>query len=121
LLLGHNKANTSGLTTVAFQSGARHYQVLGASYDSFGAKSAGHAGSLDVRGKVKLLDVTDPWRPVVVASGLTLRVTATDVGFFGKDAAAITLTNGEKLLFSSDWTGAKTAETQVSHGTVTIL
>jgi len=46
-------------------------------------------------------------------------VTATDRGLLGsRDSLAITLWNGNVLLFSSDWTGAKTQELTLAAGNV---
>jgi hypothetical protein len=108
LALAHIKAlsTTTGVSVVTFQSGGKRYQILGTGFDSFGAR----AGALDVRGKATLYD-----NGRVVASGLTLRVTAHG------SAVAITLLDGEKLVFSSEWTGAKTEEKSLFRGAVLIV
>jgi hypothetical protein len=118
LALAH-VGNTSGATLVTFQSGGRSYQIRSTKVESFGAKTAGHLSTLDYRGKAELVDVTDLWRPKTVASGLTLRVTG-KAELLGKDAAAITLRGGEKLLLSSEWTGAQTTELQLKGSVVVI-
>jgi hypothetical protein len=118
LALAHVKS-TSGATLVTFQSGGRRYQIRSAKVESFGAKTAGQLSTLDYRGKAELVDVTDHWRPRTVATGLTLRVTS-KAELFGKDAASITLLSGEKLLLSSEWTGARTTELPLK-GTVVVI
>jgi hypothetical protein len=61
---------------------------------------------------VGLYDLNDPFRPI--ATGLSLRVTANG----GK--TAFTLTEGDKLLFSSDWSGAKTQEIPLTQGKINV-
>jgi hypothetical protein len=113
---------TTGLATVTFQSGGRRYEIRSTGIDSFGARAGGGAGVLEWRSQAGLFDVTDPRRPVAVGTGLTLRLTATDhKPLTSKDSLGITLTDGERLLFSSDWTGAKTPEINLSSGTISIL
>jgi Metallo-peptidase family M12B Reprolysin-like/Putative Ig domain len=105
VLASHNNSRTSGLAYVQFQSGGRQYLAHGTAFESFGAKTS---GVVDTRAKVSLVDITDA--PAQVASGLTLRVTTSG----GK--TAVTLLQGDKLLFSSDWTGARTQETSLRSG-----
>jgi len=58
---------------------------------------------------------------VTVANGLTVRLTGSDGLFGGTDALAITLMRGESLVFSTDWTGARTTEIPVTNGNLVIL
>lgn len=120
LLVGHsrNGSTTTGLATMSFHSGGKRYQIIGTGFQSFGARTSGHPDVLDLRSRATLVDVTDPWHPAPVATGLTLRVTGTDGG---QDAIGITLMDGERLLFSSDWTGTSTAELPVSTGNLIII
>jgi hypothetical protein len=75
----------------------------------------------DLRSKANLSDVTDPANPISVGGGLTLQLTATDRGEPGSgDSLAITLWNGNTLLFSSDWTGARTQELNLAGGNLVI-
>ncbi len=105
-LLVHNDAKTKGLSTLKFRSGGREYVAFGNGVESFGAKTS---GSLDVRTKVLLSDVTSG-QAMFVAANVTLRVTQT-----GRNVS-VTLLQGDKLLFSSDWTGAKTQEIPLATG-----
>ena len=112
----------TGLATLTFQSGGRRYEIRSTGVDSFGARVGGGPDVLEWRSRAGLFDVTDARRPVAVGTGLTLRLTATDRGLLSsKDSLGLTLTDGEKLLFSSDWTGTKTQEINVSSGTILIL
>ncbi|MFC5101064.1 M12 family metallo-peptidase [Kibdelosporangium philippinense] len=105
-LLMHNDAKTKGLSTLKFRSGGRDYVAFGNGVESFGAKTS---GSLDVRSKVLLSDVTTG-QAMFVAADVTMRVTQT-----GRDVS-VTLLQGDTLLLSSDWTGAKTRETPLTTG-----
>lgn len=105
-LLVHNNAKTTGLNTLKFRSGGREYLAFGNAVESFGAKPQ---GSVDLRAKVLLSDVTSG-KAKFVAAGVELRVTQT-----GRNVA-LTLMQGEKLLFSSNWTGAKTQESPLTTG-----
>jgi reprolysin-like metallo-peptidase family M12B/putative Ig domain-containing protein len=110
LFLANARSTTLGLATLTFQSGGKRYQIRDARFDSFGAKTSGVSGTLDLRGQAGIYDATGH----LVASG-TLLLTA------HANTVAITLLDGSKLLFSSDWTGAKTQEAPISRGTIFIL
>jgi len=119
LLVGHNRFNsvTTGLATATFHSGGKRFLITGLGFDSFGARS-GRPSIVDLRTSATLLDITDPLRPDTVATGLSLRITGTDTH---PDSLALTLMRGEQLLFSSDWTGARSTEIPVSAGNLVIL
>jgi hypothetical protein len=56
-----------------------------------------------------------------VAGGLTLTATVTDRGSPGRDdTVGVTLWRGGELLFSSDWSGAGTAEARLVGGNLTV-
>jgi hypothetical protein len=58
---------------------------------------------------------------MLVESGLTLQVTATDRGEPGRqDSLAITVWDGTALVFSSDWTGAETRQTVLAGGNLIV-
>ncbi|SDW74686.1 Putative Ig domain-containing protein [Amycolatopsis xylanica] len=115
LVLAHANAKTSGLGTVTFQSGGKRYQVLASAFDSFGAKASLQSGSLDLRAKATLKEGSR-----VVGFGLTLRVTASGGLLGSHGAASVSLYDGEKLLFSSEWTGASTASVPLTGGAVLV-
>jgi hypothetical protein len=110
LLLAHVRSTTLGLATLSFQSGGKRYQIRDARFDSLGAKTSGVSGTLDLRGQAGIYDANGR----LVASG-TLLLTA------HANTVAITLLDGNKLLFSSDWTGAKTQEAPISRGTIFVV
>jgi hypothetical protein len=65
--------------------------------------------------------VTDPLSVVLVGSGLTVQVTATDRGEPERnDSLAVTLWDGATLLFSSNWTGAGTAQIGLGGGNLVV-
>nr|WP_042196394.1 M12 family metallo-peptidase [Kibdelosporangium sp. MJ126-NF4] len=109
-LLVHNNAKTIGLNTLRFTSGGREFLAFGNAVESFGAKTS---GSLDLRAKVLLSEISNG-QATFVAANVELRVTQT-----GRDVA-VTILQGEKLLFSSEWTGAKTQEIPLKTGGVLI-
>jgi hypothetical protein len=117
VLAGHSKpsSTTTGLATANFQSGGRRYQIVGTGFESFGART-GHPSILDLRTRATLVDVTDPWHPTPVTTGLTLRITGSS-----PNSLAITLMQANRLLFSSNWTGTTTTEIPASSGTLIIL
>jgi hypothetical protein len=109
----------SGSATVRFRSGDRTYEIRGTALESIGVSAS--AGIADLRAKADLYDVTDPRHPTLVAGGSTLQVTATDRGERGRnDSLAVTLWDGATLLFSSDWTGAGTAQTNLAGGNLVV-
>ena len=71
-----------------------------------------------MRATATLFDVTT--KQVKLATGLRLHVTATDGLAESDDAIGITLWDGNKLLFSSNWSGGDTAEQRLSTGTIKV-
>jgi hypothetical protein len=117
---GKNGKNLSGHVIVQFESGGRVYQIRSTALESLGL-SSGTTAKTDLRSKANLSDVTDPANPISVGVGLTLQLTATDRGEPGSgDSLAITLWNGNTLLFSSDWTGIRTQELNLAGGNLII-
>jgi hypothetical protein len=117
VLAVHSRSGAStGLATVRFRSGGRHYQAVG-EVESIGVRAGGSA-AFDLRGEVTLVDITNPRRPASVESELTLGVTGARGG---SDTLAVTLMKAERLLFSSDWTGARTQEIPVTNGGFLII
>jgi hypothetical protein len=100
----------TGLSIVTFTHGGKRYQIRSLGVESFGSKG----GALDARSKAALFDASGHQ----VASGLTLRVTGT-AGHPG--TLAFTLSEGDTLLFSSGWNGARTQEAPLSCGIFLIV
>ncbi|HZM83731.1 MAG TPA: M12 family metallo-peptidase [Candidatus Limnocylindrales bacterium] len=113
--------NPSGQAAILFQSGNRSFVLSANDVDSLGVITSGGTDKADMRSTATLVDVTDLLHPVVVGSGLTLQMTATDRGQPGRDdSLAITLWDGDTLLFSSDWTGARTQEIALGGGNLIV-
>ncbi|TCO57362.1 M12 family metallo-peptidase [Actinocrispum wychmicini] len=104
--VGHIWSTTSGFASLTFRSGGSWYQIRDTRFDSFGAKGS----TLDIRGRATIVDMAGN----TVASG-TLQLTAQG------NAVAITLLDGDKLLFSSDWTGAITQQDRLAPGSILII
>ncbi|MEE6257384.1 M12 family metallo-peptidase [Plantactinospora sonchi] len=123
LLLAQTRIGVdAGLADVRFRSGGRRYELRSTGVESFGARRVAGADRIDLRAGATLVDVTDARRPVTVATGLTLHVTGTDRGLLtGRDSLAVTVLDGDRLLFSTDWTGLRTGELNLSAGTVLVL
>jgi hypothetical protein len=122
VLVAQTRLGGTGTTVLSFRSEGRRYEIRGFGLDSFGVRSSGGTDRLDLRTRAGLYDVTDPRRPVTVATGLTLRITGTDRDLLGgRDSVGITLTEGDRLLLSSDWTGLTTQEINLTSGTLLVL
>ena len=77
-------------------------------------------GRADSRWTARLIDVTNPLKPTTVAGNLALQVAVTDKRDGSGDSIAITLWDGNALLFSSSWTGSRTVEQLLAAGTITV-
>jgi hypothetical protein len=130
-----NLKNLQGHANLLFRAGGHTYQIKSTAIDSLGIsfkKSQGNSscsgpvsstcyGVADFRTKANLTDVTDPLAPVSLGGNLTLQITLTDRGEPGSsDTIAITLWNGNKLLFSSSWNGGKTVEQVLGGGNMVV-
>ncbi|MEV0733021.1 M12 family metallo-peptidase [Polymorphospora sp. NPDC050346] len=107
--------NTSGKLVgkvlVGYRSGDKRYKFQGSELLSYGAEKGRTSRVAQARYNVSLFDLSTPQNPVEVATGLTLRVAATDNGGPGRrDTVSITVWDGERLLFSSDWNGTVSEE-----------
>lgn len=95
----------------------RTYQVQSTAVSSYG----GASGIAAVVATANLSDVTDPRRPILLATGLRLNVSLTDRGSPGSnDSIAFSLWGTGGLYFSSDWTGLGTAEDKLKSGNLTL-
>jgi hypothetical protein len=129
-----NLKNLQGHANLRFSSGGRMYELKSTAADSLGLAlrtSSGGAcagppsptcfGLADFRSKANLIDVTDPSHPVTVAGNLTLQLTVTDKGDPGSsDSIGVTAWSGNKLVFSSEWNGAKTIEGLLDGGNTVV-
>jgi hypothetical protein len=131
---GKNMSNLKGHLSTTYRAGGRTYEIKSTAVDSLGIalKTAGGAacagppsstcfGLADFRSKANLTDITDPLHPVALVGGLSLQVTLTDKGSPGtNDTIGITLWNGSTLVFSSEWSGARTIEGPLDGGNTVV-
>jgi hypothetical protein len=112
-----NRKNIQGHVNIVFRAGGHTYQIKSTAVDSFGIAQR----NANFRSKANLTDITNPLAPVSVAGNLTLQLTLTDNGDPGSsDTIGVTLWNGNKLLFSSQWNGARTVEQLLSGGNLVV-
>jgi hypothetical protein len=113
ILATQGRNSSAGVVAANFTSGGRNYLVVSTAIQSLGVSGA----KADLRATAKLVDVTDLAHPSIVGTGLTLQMSATDRSLLGsRDSLAITLWSGNTLLFSSDWSGARTQELTLGGG-----
>jgi hypothetical protein len=129
-----NQKNLQGHVNVIFRQAGHTYQIKSTALDSLGIalKTANNKacsgppspdcfGVADFRSKANLTDVTDPNNPVSLGGNLTLQVTMTDEGEPGSnDTIGVTLWDGNKLVFSSEWRGSKTLEMVLGGGNLVV-
>jgi hypothetical protein len=116
-----NLKNLQGHVNIVFRKDGHTYQIKSTAINSLGITPRPSGGVADFRSKANLSDVTNPLAPVSLGGNLTLQVTMTDKGEPGSnDTIGITLWNGNALLFSSEWTGAKTQEEPLDGGNLVV-
>jgi hypothetical protein len=129
-----NSKNLQGHANIIFRRGGNTYQIKSTAISSLGIAlktpsgavcsgppSATCFGLADLRTKANLTDVTDPLNPISLGGNLSLQVKVTDKGEPGSsDTIGITLWQGNTLLFSSEWTGAKTLEMLLGGGNLVV-
>ncbi|HLO34269.1 MAG TPA: Ig domain-containing protein, partial [Anaerolineales bacterium] len=114
-----NLKNFQGHVSVIFRKDGKTYQIKSTAINSLGIDAS--SGIANFRSKASLSDVTDPLAPISLGGNLTLQVTMTDAGEPGSnDTIGVTLWDGSKLLFSSEWTGAKTLEQLLGGGNLVV-
>ncbi|MFV2013166.1 MULTISPECIES: hypothetical protein [unclassified Micromonospora] len=101
-----------GKVLVGYRSGDQRYKFQGNVLESYGSYALGSGpATAQLRYQVTLFDLSTPQQPVAVATGLTMRVSATLVSGPGQlDQIGITVWDGDTLMFSSSWTGTATEE-----------
>jgi hypothetical protein len=79
-------------------------------------------GRSDMRWTASLVDTAKPRKPITLATNLALQVMGADRAdrHGSGDTIAITLWNGNTLLFSSAWSGAQTLEQALKTGKITV-
>jgi hypothetical protein len=129
-----NLKNFQGHANIIFRKDGKTYQIKSTAISSLGIalKTPGGSactgspspscfGIADFRSKASLIDVTDPLAPISLGGNLTMQVTMTDMGEPGSsDTIGVTVWDGSKLVFSSEWTGARTIEQLLGGGNVVV-
>ena len=126
--------NLQGHVNIIYRAAGKTYQIKTNATDTLGIvlkTSTGAAcggppsstcwGLADFRSKANLTDITDPLNPLSKGSNLTLQITITDKGEPGSgDLIGVTLWDGNKLVFSTNWNGAKTIEQLLNGGNLVV-
>ncbi len=129
-----NKKNIQGHANIIFWKDGKAYQIKSTAINSLGIALKASDGSAcsdppsstcfgvaDFRSKANLTDVTNPLDPVSLAGNLSLQITMTDLGDPGSnDTIGVTLWDGSKLVFSSEWNGAQTVEQLLGGGNLVV-
>jgi hypothetical protein len=122
----------TGHVEVFFRSGGRSYVIKSDDIDLLGVSSETRSGDAckgrgpacvgraDSRWTARLLDITNLLKPTILGSKLALQVAVTDRRDGCGDSIGITLWDGDRLLFSSAWTGAQTLEQVLKTGDVAV-
>jgi hypothetical protein len=129
-----NQKNFQGHVNVIFRKDGKTYQIKSTAINSLGIALKASDGSAcsgppsstcfgvaNFRSKANLADVTNPLAPVSLGGNLTLQVSMTDAGDPGSnDTIGVTLWDGSKLLFASQWDGAQTVEQLLGGGNLVV-
>jgi hypothetical protein len=120
----YNKSlkNVQGHVNIIFRDGTHIYQIKTTSTDTLAVNTSNSkAMTAAWTSKATLTDITNPLAPVSIGGNYQLQIAITDKGEPGTaDSVAFTLWNGNTLLFSSNWNGAKTVEQVLGGGNIQI-
>ena len=103
----------AGFVEVFYDGGGKAYRISSDDVDALGAS----AGLADFRATASLTDITNRRRPILVADNLSLRVT---VDGRDPDSIGLALWDGNRLVFSSRWTGFSTLEQVLAGGRIDV-
>jgi hypothetical protein len=124
-----------GRIEVIFRAGGKTYEITSREVELLGiseevplsgkechGRGPKCMGRADIRWTASLADVTSRRQPVTLGSDLALQVNLTDKGdrHGAGDSIGITLWDGNTLLFSSHWTGARTLEQLLDTGKISV-
>jgi hypothetical protein len=116
-----NKKSLQGEVNIIFWKDGHTYQIKSTAIQSLGVTSNPTGGVADFRAKANLTELTTQRARGSLGGNLTLQVTMTDNGEPGSsDTIGVTLWDGNKLVFSSEWTGAKTLEMLLGGGNLAV-
>ena len=112
--------NLQGHANVIFRSDGKNYQIKSTSFDSLGIAFRTATGAQCDDGDPGCFAVAEfrsKGNMSPVGGGLSLRITLTDRGEPGADdSIGIALWDGNQLVFSSEWNGARTVEGPLGGG-----
>jgi hypothetical protein len=113
-------SNLQGAVNIIVRSNGKVYQIKSNAISSMTATLANGptgTGTAQFSGKANIRDITNSLAPISLAGNLTLNMTLTDKGEPGSsDMIGFTLWDGNTLLYSSNWNGAKTIELVLAGG-----
>ncbi len=116
--------NLQGHANVIFRSDGKNYQIKSTSFDSLGIAFRTATGEHCDEGDSGCFGVAEfrsKGNMSPVGGGLSLRITLTDRGEPGADdSIGIALWDGNQLVFSSEWNGARTVEGPLGGGNVVV-
>jgi hypothetical protein len=116
--------NLQGHANVIFRSDGKSYQIKSTSFDSLGIAFRTATGAQCDDGDPGCFGVAEfrsRGNMSPVGGGLSLRITLTDRGESGADdSIGIALWDGNQLVFSSEWNGARTVEGPLGGGNLVV-
>jgi Leucine-rich repeat (LRR) protein len=120
----YNKKGTAtqGKLNFIFRSGGRTWQVTSNAIESLGINTADPVNRMaQFVAKCTMTDITNPGSPVGMGGNLTMMINMSEVGDNDwEDKISFTLWSGNKLLYSSNWDGAKSNLLPLANGQVVI-
>ena len=116
--------NPQGHVNIIVRKDGKVYQIKNTAIESLSVQPSSDrnpTGTATFISKANLVDVTNPLTPIPIGGNYKLQMTITDKGEPGSnDSIGMTLWDGTKLLFSSNWNGAKTIEQTLGGGNLAI-
>ncbi|MFY1636664.1 M12 family metallo-peptidase [Solwaraspora sp. WMMB335] len=105
----------AGKALVGYRTGDKRHKFQGATLESLGTTTVGEHRLAELRYRVTLYDLSTPQQPVPVATDLTMVVVGYDLRWLGRyDAVAVSVFDGDRLMFSSNWGYTGTALTGIT-------
>ena len=120
---GNNARSLKGRVNVIVRSGGRVSQIKGNVMLSMAVNNSNpFAKAAIFTGKATITDITNPYLPMSLGGNNTFQMELTDRGEPGNaDSIAITVWgNDGGLLFSSNWSGTRSAEQSLGGGNLIV-
>jgi hypothetical protein len=116
--------NIKGKVNIIVRQSGHVYQIKTTAFTSLVINRAtgSEPGSAELIATANITDITDPASPIVLVGSATMNVSIKDYGEPGKnDTVGITVwSKSGKLLYSSNWNGAKTIKQVLNGGNIQI-